>query len=238
MKITKEMLRRFYGWSVKPTIEECAEKAYKDLCRTLNFSIPVSKLNKKKKEEKEKYIVLKRTFREKVGRDINIRIVELLKEPEKPFEDWHKEMCEHIIGLAKGAFIELFNKDKKTGEEFHYGQAQKWVNMTFKNMIIAELPECEDLKKVERCLHVPMDMYTMEAAFDLQVPLPSKNGCMKKFKEFNIDKYLPWSKWDRAQYKKVQTELREAIKENYPGKSPLDWEFEAWIEKRDSNNNL
>ena len=46
MKISREEVLRFYGWSENPTIWECAEKAYLDLARPLKG---IGNMNQEKK---------------------------------------------------------------------------------------------------------------------------------------------------------------------------------------------
>ena len=176
MKMTMEVLLRYYGWSQSPTIKECAEKAYRDLSRTMAYNKP---LNPDKATEKE-YEEEKNKYKESVNTLIEKRITKLLEELDKhstenAFDCWHEKTCDDIIKMSEKSEIV-----KEKG--FYYGQAQKWLNMTFKNMLIAGVKKVQ-LEKLEAFLHVPVDSFIIS---------PAEKSGVKQPKGSNS----AWSKWD------------------------------------------
>ena len=102
---------------------------------------------------------------------------------------------------------------KKENEEtlFFYGQVQKWVNITLKNMLVMELWD-KDFEKIRNCLHVPIDNVILK-------PIKCDLGISFSVKS--------WSRWNSCEYKKLQVDIRDKLK----NKSPIDWEYEKWSEE-------
>ena len=215
MIIDKKQVLMFYGWSDDPKIDECAHKAYIDLCRTLKFSKSDSDLKRESKQNKDEYISQKKKFRDDVDNYIIGQIETLLEAPHADFEEWHEKTCDEIIEKAKES--KLFKESEKNESMFYYGQAQKWLNMTLKNMMIAGV-ESDRFVNIEQHLHIPMDAFILQIASQWGVKSP---------------KNLPWSKWDKTAYLAIQRKLQDSIKAKYPLETPLEWEFMAWINERD-----
>lgn len=100
---------------------------------------------------------------------------------------------------------------RDNGIEFHYGQSQKWLNMTIKYLYI--LGECS-FDGIFEYLHVPLDNYIMNVAQ----------------KELGISRpKIAWSRWDdyTGQYEAYQRALRARILD-FP---PLRWEFKYWMKE-------
>lgn len=83
--------------------EAAANRAYRDMCRTIRFNSLCEETRLELKKEVNRELITK---------------IETIKEN---FEIWHKEAC--------GLIIEKYEKHRI---ELTYGQAQKWVNMTIK----------------------------------------------------------------------------------------------------------
>ena len=252
MVIDKKKLLRFYGWSEDdsdPDIKACAKKAYADLCRTIAFSISSFDLDTEKYNNiKEEYKNKKETFRNDVDSYIVQRIEELLGKPSEDtngFDKWHKETCDGILKKAKKVHDAykmdeahnvqgvkgLFKTEEKNGEPlFHYGQAQKWLNMTFKNMMIADVHN-EEFVKIEKYLHIPIDKFIIDIAKKNNISVEFiSNDENQKFRW----KSKAWSRWLYEEYKSFQNALKDAFNKEIDEKNgnPLDWEFGAWIEER------
>lgn len=91
------------------------------------------------------------------------------------------------------------------GQSFTVGQAQKWINMTFKYLHLLDYPEVQNV--YEYC-HVPIDSY------------------MLTITGYTMSK--AWSKLDSyGEYIKYQIWFRE----KYPNDIPLDREFYLWLEE-------
>ena len=110
---------------------------------------------------------------------------------QEEFDELHKAACYDLIS----AF---------SGQTFTVGQAQKWINMTFKYLHLLDYPAVQTV--YEYC-HIPIDSYILDIT----------NRTMSK----------PWSKiTDYSEYLGYQVWFRE----QYPNDIPLDKEFYLWLE--------
>jgi hypothetical protein len=94
--------------------------------------------------------------------------------------------------------------------DFSYGLAQKWLNITIKNMIVMEKWDSQ-LAKVKHYLHVPVDNYILD-------------GARADFEDIVTSK-KPWSKWNYEEYKIFQKALRKKLNVT----PPIVWEFDVWV---------
>lgn len=83
--------------------EAAANRAYRDMCRTIRFN------------------GLCEETRLELKKEVNRKLITKIENIKDNFEIWHKEAC--------GLIIEKYEKHRI---ELTYGQAQKWVNMTIK----------------------------------------------------------------------------------------------------------
>lgn len=83
--------------------EAAANRAYRDMCRTIRFN------------------GLCEETRLELKKEVNSELITKIENIKDNFEIWHKEAC--------GLIIEKYEKHRI---ELTYGQAQKWVNMTIK----------------------------------------------------------------------------------------------------------
>lgn len=212
-------------------LKTCAQSAYIDLCRTLDYKISSSELEKNPKKY-EDYIKNKNNFIEKINSLICRCIQDNLSKPD--FADKLSCLRDSITTKAKKENT-LFNESG-----FYYGQAQKWVNMTIKYMDVMGFWQTE-LDKHRNKLHIPIDNYIIQYVWEninfkngekneKTIPLPyiAKNGPHNY--KYNEDKVVRWSKWDEKQYNAFQEELKDYLEKSVPAKTPLDWEAHAWIE--------
>lgn len=167
------------------TLKACFDRAYLDLCRTIRF-----------KGEHD-------TFKDNVKAVITKSIDGLISvHSQKDFDRKHEDICKEIITCA--------NSQKVLAEDFTYGQAQKWLNMTLKYMLLIGFWN-DDLKEIIGFLHVPVDSFIISAAKkDLGISITSK----------------AWSKWDIELYEKFQKEIREKSS----NENPIEWEHRVWLE--------
>ena len=94
---------------------------------------------------------------------------------------------------------------------FHYGQAQKWLNMTLKYLAVLDHPH---VQQAYGYLHVPVDKYVYDEAAAAGVKRPPWPNA--------------WSKLDREKYLDYQHQLRELVSST-PYSCPLDWEADVWV---------
>ena len=193
--IKKFLLVSYFGpdYSNKDKqIEIFINCAYRDLCRTIHYDCTDDEKDTFKREVKE-YLVEEFST---LLQNENINKV--------CFDEKHKEWCEHLVKVGN-------NLKYKNSKKFTYGQAQKWINMSLKNMIvIGAINQSSNLIKLA---HIPIDSIIIEKA-------KTKLG---------IDKpNSSWSNWnDYNEYKNYQDEIRNNMLDN----SPIEWEFKAWNEQ-------
>ena len=178
--------------------EKCSDRAYLDMCRTIRFTQSSSSL---KGKELENYNKKKSEYKKGVKEKLFKLILSISKNTK--LEQFYNEAFDIIISASENR-TDLFDKP------LTYGQAQKWVNMTIKNMLVMGLWEFPE--NIENQLHIPIDSYIMDEAKT----------------ELNIQKMgSSWSKISNInEYFDYQTKIQEAVEATYP---PLVWEHYAWI---------
>lgn len=198
------------GDSMNDILSKCANKAYMDLCRTIRFRTDDGTI---KTEYKAKICdMLVNNY------DVLTDAVKSTNDKQTVFDKEHKRICEEICSK----YSEI--------SEFTYGQAQKWLNMMLKYVLLIEGDST-----LKSYLHIPVDSYIMQAVGSDNPKLkhclkleciPQKNGTVGKYSESSSK---PWSKWDYEEYIAFQNCIRKAISESSYS-SPIEWENEAWIE--------
>ena len=198
------------GDSMNDTLIKCAEKAYLDLCRTIKFNTENKDTRKGAKQKICEMLVHEY--------DILENAVKGSDEKQNAFDCEHKRICEEIINT----YSEI--------SELTYGQAQKWLNMMLKYVLMT----AEDFA-LKNYLHIPVDSYIMQAVgsdnpklkYCLKLEcVPKKVGTVGKYSESTSK---PWSKWNYEEYIAFQNCIRKAISESGYS-SPIEWENKAWIE--------
>ena len=200
-----KFLKFTYFGNLQDPIEASVNRAYRDMCRTLDFE-DIDE-NDKKNFKKEVKAILKNIIKNK---DKNQNIKNIKNQDE--FDIWHHRICDNII--EKSEKIEKIKKNNEGKEEkiqFTYGQAQKWVNMTIKYLYMLNEHTFDN---VFDFLHVPVDNYSFKSVKDkLKIKKPTKKS---------------WSRWDNYdEYLEYQNDIRKKLKEE--DISPLRWEFENWL---------
>lgn len=194
-------------------LSKCANKAYMDLCRTIRFKTDDSNVQESTRQKicdmlVQKYDVLCNTVSD----------CSTESEKQNVFDKEHNRICEEII------------KTYSEISEFTYGQAQKWLNMMLKYVLLIEKDSV-----LKRYLHIPVDSYIMQAVgsdnqklkYCLKLEcVPKKNGTIGKYSESSSK---PWSKWSYEEYIAFQNAVRMAISKS-AYHSPIEWENGAWIE--------
>ena len=207
--------------NVEDKIKQCVHKAYLDLCRTIDYKITTSELEKmKKRNSSEEGKNKANEFEDKKNqfiKNIEETIINAVnnKEMYEGFDIWHKNLSESIKDNSKEKGVLLDKKDK---EGLSYGQIQKWINMTLKYMRIMGLID----SKIINDLHIPLDDYILKAA-----------SCGKDEKIFDSYKVCGLGiennlgKWsDISDYSKYK-DYEDRIRKN--SDCPIEWESKAWI---------
>lgn len=203
------------------SIELCAQKAYGDLKRQLDG------IGKMPNDLKDKY-------KSAVYYNLFVNISDLTETVsincQKDFDEWHYNTCKGIIDISEDKLCEVLQN------QFTVGLAQKWLNMTLKNMLVAKsegvFKKVDDLRPF---LHVPIDRYVLSAAYnhlgirrievDRGVINLNKNGSPTLNGE-----NLPWSSLnDYKCYIEIQRKIKERVEIREDYEYPIDWEFDAWM---------
>ncbi|MCI5868791.1 MAG: hypothetical protein MR224_04690 [Dorea sp.] len=178
----------YFGATSDP-IAAASDRAYLDLNRTIRFN----KMPQEKRDSLRHSVML--LFKKEIP-----SFVEAGVENQCDYDSWHYRICQEIRTYYREA-----------GIEFHYGQAQKWLNMTMKYLYVNGGYTFNSLFQY---LHVPIDNYVFSVAKkELGIKPPT----------------TAWSRWDdySNQYMAYQLELRSKIR----GYSPLRWEFKFWMQE-------
>lgn len=155
-------------------------KAYRDLMRTIrSFATNVN--NNRIKTNARSFI------KEYINKIIKSNIT-----TQEQFDKLHQEVCENLI-------------EKFEDQYFTIGQAQKWINMTFKYL---HLLEYKDITNIYEFCHIPIDSYMLNITnYQMSKPWSKLN---------DYDEYLQYQEWFRDKYK---------------NDIPLDVEFYLWLEE-------
>jgi len=117
------------------------------------------------------------------------------------FDSWHRAACQRLTAIyIEHGYTQLF-----------VGQAQKWLNMTFKYIFTMGEQRLQGFGDVYQFCHVPLDNVLIEQLTKYGFPkLPCAWSRLN-----NYDKYLEYQQWIRQRFDRV----------------PLDIEFLLWLGK-------
>ena len=206
----------------KEAINACIKRAYLDLCRTLKYKHSTSEIERGIKKQQQDMILYdknKKALLSKINSMIKTAIDELLLPNHincvKAFDDWHDDL--------RAAIMSVDQTKQVVKEHITCGQAQKWVNMTIKYMLVMGFWDNE-LKDVIPFFHVPLDSFVFSAAEKRKdEPVNPKSG--KKF-GLGIKRPGPvWSKMQESDYKDYCKLIRNSVD------NPIEWESIAWLEQ-------
>ena len=180
----KYILDLFFGNN--EALLNCINRAYRDFNRTLHGYGSLA--NNEEITRKIKFI-LKNEFKEVKNKNID---------NQNKFDEWHQSLCNLLI--------EFYNQNNY--KKFYIGQAQKWINMTFKYIFAYGNKYINGYDFLYQYCHVPID-----------------NILIEELKPHNPPKLLTaWSRIDNyAVYLKYQQWFHKEFK-----KIPLDIEFKLW----------
>jgi len=173
----------------KDYLDGCIGSAYSDFCRTMHRfgKLP----NKDSIYEKASF---------KVRNAVNA-IASTPPQTQSEFDKWHRSLSKALIDIFKNANF-----------DFHAGQAQKWINMTLKNIFVCGEKRLPGFQPVYEFCHMPIDKVVLKRLKEENVTIPAK----------------AWSRWDYEKYFQFQMQLRE-----WSGGQPLlNIEHPLWIDGR------
>lgn len=184
--VLKKRIDRFYKvclfGNYKDDYGAAANRAYRDLCRTINF---------KDKDDKKHC-----EYRSGIVGLIVEKIQEYLLKCQEPNQGIYDAFHRELSGLITSYENEI--------AELTYGQAQKWVNMTMKYLCVLSegnfTGKFEWLGRFYPYLHVPIDSIILNKIAEARFP------------NINLDKNLSWSKIDKYEfYLEIQKNLRKSL---------------------------
>lgn len=226
-KLMNFLVYSYFGCDISDPAEEkkqkCARRAYLDLARTVKYQYSSSELDKAKKDpDKCEYRNMRNNTITNICKEL-IGSIAMYPGKNADFDSWHKSVCHEIENKMNDNKSELL----KEGEDFTFGQAQKWVNMTLKYMWLLDmLPEgisAEDL-------HVPIDSFILKALKDDGISDISDKDGTYKYKE------EAWSRLTTDNYDTIQKEIRKVAKKK-ENNTPIEWESTAWIKVAKERSN-
>lgn len=185
----ENFLIRLYFGPEKDYLGSCIKRAYLDFSRTIHGIGNIADDGICHKDATE------------MMRDLFAALSDSKATPDQQrFDQWHRDACDRLKDLyARHGY-----------NEFHFGQAQKWLNMTLKYIYVMgndRLPRYEGFYEFG---HVPLD-----------------NIIIDSFKKYNPPPLkLPWSRLnDYEEYLRYQIWIRD----KFPESSPLAVEFHLWL---------
>ncbi|MDD5369402.1 MAG: hypothetical protein PHQ40_09965 [Anaerolineaceae bacterium] len=177
----------FFGPLDDP-LQACIDRAYCDFNRTLHH---LSAVEHKTELHQAAVEQMRQSFGEVRERGAGWAASD--------FDRWHRSTCQALCELyARGGF-----------DRFCTGQAQKWVNMTFKYIYTLGEERLPGYQTVYACCHVPID----NIIIDRLTPygLPALDGAWSRISSYE-------------HYQEIQCWIRETFL-----LIPLDLEFKAWL---------
>ncbi len=149
----------------------CAMRAYQDLARTLTYKDDLKTGGRNNRKYTPEGEDIKNQFISAACEMIVNSITQKLFgcNTQESFEKAHKEICESIKEEKEYKYSDgtSYADIRKSALDncLHYGQAQKWLNMTLKYMLLLGV---EEVVKIKEFLHVPVDRFVFAAAtYDL-----------------------------------------------------------------------
>lgn len=119
---------------------------------------------------------------------------------QQSFDHWHQQLCEHLVV-----------RYAEHGHHFYIGQAQKWINMTFKYIFTVGEQRLPGFHHLYPFCHVPLDNILIAQMHPYGPPqLTDRWSRLDSYAE-----YLAYQKWMREQFAIL----------------PLDVEFFLWLGK-------
>ncbi len=210
----------------------CIRRAYLDLNRTLDYSKSESVLKKETKDVQKAYSESKRIFRNEIEKKLKELITGLLSETEASeaaFDAWHRRACEEVLTIANNS---KYNHEPLFAKRMTYGQAQKWINMTLKYMLVMGLRQ-KEMEKIVLYMHIPLDSYIFSAASVKEGGVIYDGDAAKGLGIKKPD--IVWSQLSPEQYIAYQSAARAKV--SLLNMSSIEWEGAAWIAQAKKENN-
>lgn len=126
-----------------------------------------------------------------------------LKQSRKQFRKLKKCGRITILGTTSSAISYKVSMSKRQKYQLTYGQAQKWVNMATKYLLVFAVI-FKDMDCQEKLDSIPNFFREADAIQKLHIPLDS--FIMQQYK---VNNFGPWSKMNREQYEACRTQIKD-----------------------------
>ena len=121
------------------------------------------------------------------------KAVQKTEEMRQNYNSWHNKLCNKLQSI----YVE------KAKYQHTYGQAQKWVNMATKYLLVFAVI-FKDMDCQEKLDSIPNFFREADAIQKLHIPLDS--FIMQQYK---VNNFGPWSKMNREQYEACRTQIKD-----------------------------
>ena len=121
------------------------------------------------------------------------KAVQKTEEMRQNYNSWHNKLCNKLQSI----YVE------KAKYQLTYGQAQKWVNMASKYLLVFAVI-FKDMDCQEKLDSIPNFFREADAIQKLHIPLDS--FIMQQYK---VNNFGPWSKMNREQYEACRTQIKD-----------------------------
>lgn len=121
------------------------------------------------------------------------KAVQKTEEMRQNYNSWHNKLCNKLQSI----YVE------KAKYQLTYGQAQKWVNMATKYLLVFAVI-FKDMDCQEKLDSIPNFFREADAIQKIHIPLDS--FIMQQYK---VNNFGPWSKMNREQYEACRTQIKD-----------------------------
>ena len=121
------------------------------------------------------------------------KAVQKTEEMRQNYNSWHNKLCNKLQSI----YVE------KAKYQLTYGQAQKWVNMATKYLLVFAVI-FKNMDCQEKLDSIPNFFREADAIQKLHIPLDS--FIMQQYK---VNNFGPWSKMNREQYETCRTQIKD-----------------------------
>jgi hypothetical protein len=220
-----QFLNGHLGRNDEDAYRRCSQFAYRDMCRTIPFVGDYKEEKSKSAMENRECAERKQKKRMEVTQMLREQIEEWIANPpvdQTEFNEVHSVLCNRIIDLYENTTAQ-----DNPNHSLFFGQAQKWVNMTLKNLYVYSMSNPSatlSLAALVPFLHVPLDSIIIDIAADAKHCYVDPSDL--KYEVIKPD--VAWSKLSEAQYKDYQTRLTTSIRTHSGEDTPILWELTHW----------
>lgn len=184
----KDFLIRVYFGTGPEYLRPCIRRAYLDFCRTLHGISRIPGIYQHAGSAIEKSITNLKNDSINTGQE--------------SFDDWHHAACNHLRTIYSDHGYEAFS----------IGQAQKWLNMSFKYAFTIGDKRLPGYSRFFQFCHVPLD-----------------NIIINRLKSYNPP---PLSRsWSRLQDYEEYLHFQQWLRDTFENSIPLAVEFHMWLKQ-------